>query len=201
MDRTTPSGVSAQSDIGATLAASGLRRFALPLVFAALVAVGSYIRVPIPGNPVPFTLQVVFVLLAGAFLTPRAAAASMGLFLSTGLLGVPVFSGGGAGPAYLLGPTGGYLVGFVAGASLCAWLIRGRADSIAGITLAMSVALLTIYVFGAAHLTVYLGGDLAAGIRLGILPFLPVGLAKLAIAVAVASAGSNLNPRSSDASR
>lgn len=179
--------------LGAIRSSAGARKVGLPILFAGLVALGSQIRVPIPGNPVPLTLQVIFVLLAGAFLRPAAAAVSMALFVTIGVLGAPVFAGGGAGLAYLLGPTGGYLAGFVAGAAVCSLVLQGRRASIPRTVLSMSIAMATIYALGALHLTAYLGGDLAAGFRLGVVPFLPAGLAKLAVAVAIASGTSGFS--------
>lgn len=174
-----------------------VRRLALPALFALLVCLGGYLRIPIPGNPVPVTLQVVFVMLAGAFLTPAMAAASMVLFVGAGLSGVPVFSGGGAGLAYLLGPTGGYVLGFVAGAALCAFIMRGRRDSFPLVVLGMLAGLMTIYGFGVLRLAVYLAGDAGMALRLGVVPFLSMDLLKVAAAAAVVAGTSSLLPKGS----
>jgi len=85
-------------------------------LFAALTAVGGVIRIPTP--PVPITLQTFFVYLAGDIIGSKKGAASQGLFLALGLMGVPVFSMGG-GPAYILQPTFGYILGF----PVAAWVI------------------------------------------------------------------------------
>jgi len=171
-----------------------LRRLVLPCLFAGLVAVGGYLRVPIPGNPVPLTLQVVFVLLAGAFMAPGAAAASMALFLAAGVLGAPVFAGAGAGFGYLAGPTGGYLLGFVAGATLGSLIIKGRRDSLPRTVFGMSVALLVIHLLGLLHLGLYLGGDLATAASYDA-PFAAADLLKLAAAAAVAVGSAAVMPR------
>src|SRR6267143_5569385 len=90
---------------------------ALPvLAFAFLTWVGARISVPLPMTPVPGTLQTLAVLLAGAILGARAGALSQASYVLMGMAGLPVFALPGSGPAYLLGPTGGYLVGFVAAA-------------------------------------------------------------------------------------
>jgi hypothetical protein len=81
--------------------AVGIVAFALATVFGAQVAV------PVPLTPVPITLQTLFVILAGVVMGPRAGAASMALYVGAGALGAPVFSNGGAGLGWLLGPTGG----------------------------------------------------------------------------------------------
>lgn len=92
---------------------------ALTGLFAALIAAGAFMQVTLPVQPVPmhFTMQFFFVLLAAFLLGPRRGAASVGLYLAVGLLGVPVFASGG-GPAYLLRPTFGFLLGFWAAAAV-----------------------------------------------------------------------------------
>lgn len=170
----------------------GLRGVGAVVLFAALVAAGSHVRIPIPGNPVPLTLQVIFVLLAGACLRPAVAASSMVLFVTVGLLGAPVFSGGGAGPAYLLGPTGGYLAGFVAGAAVCSLVLGGRRDRFGRVALAMASGITAIHVLGALHLAIYLGGDVGSALRLGVVPFLPADLFKILAAAAFVSGLSSM---------
>ena len=103
------------------------RELAISGLFAALIAAGAFIKITIPVQPFPmhFTLQWFFVLMAGFLLGSRAAAASVGTYLLIGLLGVPVFAAGG-GPAYLLRPTFGFLLGFLLAAwvigKLCEWM-------------------------------------------------------------------------------
>ncbi len=91
-------------------------------LFAALTAVGGYIAVPI--GPVPIVLSNLFVILAGLLLKPKWAAASMGIFLFLGAIGLPVFSGGKSGFAALFGPTGGFLFGFLASAFVISLICR-----------------------------------------------------------------------------
>ena len=82
-------------------------------LFATLTATGAYIVLPLPFTPVPFTLQLLFTLLSGLVLGPQDGAISQLVYMALGILGVPVFAGGNAGLGVLIGPTGGYLVGFV----------------------------------------------------------------------------------------
>jgi len=167
-----------------------MRRAALPVLFAALVAAGGFIRLHVPGNPIPFTLQVSFVLLAGAVLRPRAAFSSMALFVGGGLLGAPVFSGGAAGLAHLLGPSGGYLVGFLAAAPLEAWLLRRPHPGFLRACGAMAAAVLVIHMLGALHLTLFLGGAFGTALS-ATAQFLPLDLVKIAgVAALVAGTGS-----------
>ncbi len=115
------------SEIANSAVSSGLRAAGLILGGSALVAVCSHITVPLGFTPVPLTLQPFAVLLLGLLLTPRLAAATLGVYLLEGAAGLPVFAPGlvfGAGMAHLLGPTGGYLMAYPAAAALVAYLWR-----------------------------------------------------------------------------
>lgn len=98
---------------------------ALCAMFAVLLAVGGFLRIPLPG--VPLTLQSFFVFLAGLLLGKRRGAMACGVYLLVGLFGVPVFAQGG-GIGYLLQPTFGYLLGFIPGTFLIGWLREGSDD-------------------------------------------------------------------------
>lgn len=176
---------------GTTISRRALARRAAPVVvFAALIAAGGLVRVYVPGNPVPFTLQVAFVLLAGACLRPASALTAVSLFLAAGLAGAPVFAGGGAGPVYLIGPTGGYLVGFILAAPLISCLVSSRHDSFARVALAMGAGVLAIHAVGVLHLALYFGG--AFGLAWSnTVQFLPLDLVKIMAAAAFVSGGSS----------
>ena len=96
------------------------------ITFSILTAIGAQIE--IPNQPVPYTLQTFFVLLAGAFLGKRNGAASMGLYLLLGAIGMPVFSSGAFGLSRILGPTGGYLLSFPIAAFVVGYLARLRQE-------------------------------------------------------------------------
>lgn len=89
------------------------RNMILCALFAALTAVGAFIRIPLPG--IPITLQTMFVLLAGLLLGAKSGAVSVAVYVILGLIGLPIFTQGG-GPGYVLVPTFGYLIGFILGA-------------------------------------------------------------------------------------
>jgi biotin transport system substrate-specific component len=93
-----------------------LRELVLITLFAALTALGARVTIPLPFTPVPVTLQVLFPLLAGLLLGGKRGALSQAEYVAAGLAGFPVFAKGGSGLAYLFGPTGGYLLGFIAAA-------------------------------------------------------------------------------------
>jgi biotin transport system substrate-specific component len=129
------------------------------LGFAALTALGARLSVPLPGLVVPMTLQPVAVLLAGAVLGSRAGAASQVAYLAAGVMGLPVFAAGG-GAAYLLGPTGGYLLAFPIAAAI-AGLAGKRSGSWIGAALALGAALVVIHLGGLSWLAI-IGGESAS---------------------------------------
>lgn len=79
-------------------------------LFATLIAIGAFIKIPVP--MVPFTLQLLFTTLAALLLGPKLGTISVGIYLLIGLMGIPVFTKGG-GPSYIFQPTFGYLIGFL----------------------------------------------------------------------------------------
>lgn len=136
--------------------------------FAAATALGA--RVEIPNVPVPYTLQTLFVLLAGAFLGPRNGAISMMLYLAVGALGAPVFSSGGFGLAKLVGPTGGYLAAFPIAAALVGYLVHHSARY-AAVLGSMFAGLLLIFTLGTMHLYSFYIQDFSTAFASGFLIF------------------------------
>jgi len=155
-----------------------------------LVALAAQVTIRLPFSPVPVTGQTLAVLLVGALLGSRRGAASMLAYLVEGLIGLPVYAGGASGLAYAMGPTGGYLVGFVAAAFVTGWLAERGWDRRAGTTaLAMLAGNVTIYAFGLPWLAIYVGRQAAA---LGLLPYIVGDVAKLALATLSLPIGWNL---------
>jgi len=152
--------------------------------FALALTAAAQITIPLPGTPVPFTLQPFIVVLAGLMLGPVAGAASMVLYLVAGAAGLPVFSPVGApGILRFIGPTGGYLVAYPV-AAWAAGTIGARQEHIARRFLGACVGIAMIFVGGIAHLSVYTGSIVDA-VRLGITPFLLLDVVKAAIAAAI----------------
>lgn len=151
-----------------------VRRVAAVLGFAVLTAIGARIAVPLPGTPVPFTFEVVAVLAAGFLLGPKLGAASQLTYLAAGAAGLPVFAAGG-GLAYLLGPTGGYLLAYPAAALVVGLVCHGRGIGWQTTGLLAGVAL--IYLGGVAWLAPALG--LGPAIAVGAAPFVLVDLLKV----------------------
>jgi biotin transport system substrate-specific component len=154
--------------------------------FAAMMAVGAQIAIPIPGTPVPFTLQPLAVVLAGLCLGPAAGAASMALYLLIGALGAPVFSPIGApGVLRLIGPTGGYLLAAPAAAAI-AGLIARRFPAFGGRVLAAFLGIATLYLGGVAQLEL-LTGSLERAAAMGTVPFILADLGKVLVAAVISS--------------
>ena len=145
------------------------------LVYASMLgaatAAGAYMIVPLP--PVPITLQTLFMALAAVLLGPRLGALSQVVYVLLGLIGLPVFAGGKAGLGVLLGPTGGYLVGFVAGAYATGFLVH-RMPRPGALRIALAVALgyLVVYVPGVIQLSLVAELSLLKAVSVGALPFL-----------------------------
>lgn len=158
-----------------------LRRALAVVAFAALTAAGARVALPLPGTPVPFTFQVAAVLLAGFLLGPRLGAASQGAYLAAGLAGLPVFAAGG-GAAYLLGPTGGYLLAYPLAAAAVGW-IAGRGSGLGSDVAGLAAGVAVIYAGGVAWLGVATGPE--AALAAGVLPFLVPDLLKALLALLV----------------
>ncbi len=146
-----------------------------------LVALSAQVAFPLPFSPVPVTAQTLAVLLVGALLGSVRGGISMLLYLAQGMAGLPVFAVGGAGVAYFLGPTGGYLLGFVAGAALTGLLAERGWDRRIGTTLlAMLLGTAAIYAAGLAWLALFTRAENVLSV--GLYPFLPGAVVKIAAA-------------------
>lgn len=138
-------------------------------LFAALMVVGTYIKIPV--GPVPIVLANFFVVLAGALLGSRWGAASVGIFLFLGLIGLPVFSQGG-GVAALIGPTGGYLFGYLIAAFVTGLICEHGSSRSVGDLLGFAAGAAVIYLIGLPWLKLSLHLSWGRAIEVGILPFL-----------------------------
>ena len=160
------------------------RRALAAVLGAALVAVSAQFAIPVPGTPVPVTLQVPAVLIVGGLLGPRLGAMSMAIYLAFGAAGLPVFAPMGVpGVARLFGPTGGYLLAYPLAAALVG-LVVGRGKSWAMLALGLVAGLAAIHLGGIAQLAI-LSGDWRAAVAIGSVPFLWFDVVKLAIAGAI----------------
>jgi len=153
-------------------------------VLAGAAAMAVAARIKLPTVPVEITAQTLAVLLIGALLGPQRGALSLLVYLAAGAAGAPIFTAGG-GPWYLLGPKGGYLVGFVPAAYVAGVLTRRAwCQSAAGRVLALVIADADLFAFGLAWLAILpLGGK--GLLMAGLVPFIPGEVLKITIAAAV----------------
>ena len=156
----------------------------LAALMTALTAVCAQIQIPLP--PVPVSLATLCVYLCGALLAPRYAAYAMASYALLGLCGVPVLSGFAAGPSALLGPTGGYIAGYVLSAPAIALLLRRTGFTPRGLALSMACGALLCCLTGTLWFLFVTGSSLSASLAACVLPFLPGEAAKIAAAVMLA---------------
>jgi biotin transport system substrate-specific component len=155
-------------------------------LFAALIAVGALVALPF--GPVPFTFQTLVVLLAGMVLGPRLAPVSVLVYLLLGLV-APVYAGGQGGVGVLLGPTGGYLVGFVPAAWVVGVIAHRGSPSLTRFTVAGLAGLVPVYALGATWLALHLEMRGVWGVLVaGVLQFVPLDAVKALVAAGLARA-------------
>lgn len=162
------------------------RRLVAIVLAAGSIALGAQIDVPFV--PVPFSLQTLFVVLAGLLLGARDAALVVVVYAVAGLAGLPVLAGGGAGVERFFGPTGGYLIGFLPLAVLAARARRGDPPRVtwARGLLWGGLGHVVLFASGVFWLAVARSLSPAEALRLGMVPFLPGALIKLVAAIALA---------------
>ena len=160
-------------------ATSAVTKAALVVFGSLLLAVSAQFKIPL--YPVPVTGQTLVVLLIGMTYGPRLGGITMAAYLFEGALGLPVFAGGAAGVAVLMGPTGGYLFGFLlAGVSTGYLAERGMGRTVVSTIAAMVIGNSVIYLCGAVWLANFIGFGQA--ITAGVLPFLYGDALKLIVA-------------------
>lgn len=148
-------------------------------IFAALIVVLGMVTIPIPGG-VPITAQTLGVMLAGAVLGPRKAPLAVSLVLALAAIGLPVLAGGRGGLGVFVGPTAGYLVGWVFGALVIGLIVHGRRITWWRVALGAVVGgIIVVYLFGIPVQALVLDVDLAPT-ALSSLVFLPGDLLKAA---------------------
>ncbi len=164
-----------------------LVRAATIAIFTALTALSARITIPLPFTPVPITLQVLMVLLAGLTLGAKEGALSQIIYVAVIAIGLPV-DAQGIGAAVFASATAGYLIGFVPAAFISGWLTEKSARgnrSWSFIASLMGVAVIDFV--GTTWLTIgFLGGDWGKGWSLGVVPFIVVDVIKGVIAVSCA---------------
>ncbi|MDR1048085.1 MAG: biotin transporter BioY [Treponema sp.] len=163
----------------------------LAALFAALTAAGTFISIPLPFSPVPIVLQNLFAMLSGLVLGPVTGSGAVALYLVAGAIGFPVFTGASGGFVHLIGPTGGFLFGYLLSAftsGLIAGKPRaGKKSPLWRIILASAAGMLIIYVPGVIRLKFALDSGWAGALAAGFFPFLIGDLIKAVSAVIIAA--------------
>lgn len=160
-----------------------------PALVAALVAVGALIVVPF--GPVPVTLQTLAVAVAALVLSPVEAFAAMAVYVGLGAVGLPVFSGGASGAGVLIGPTGGFIAGFVVAAPLGAAIRRAVAHAaparvVAGDLLALLAVITVTYLCGWFRFAAVTDVSMAEAFPVAVAPFVAPDVLKAAAGLTVA---------------
>lgn len=148
------------------------------------IALCAQISLPLPFSPVPLSLQTFAVMMVGGMLGSRKGAISVLLYLAESMLGMPVLAGGIADPLALIGPKGGYLMGFVFQAYLSGWFAeRMHVFGKSGLMLGLFVAYALVLATGTLWLSQFVGFSNA--IIMGALPFIPGAIAKILVVVSL----------------
>jgi biotin transport system substrate-specific component len=153
-------------------------------LLAALTAAGAYLSIPI--GPVPIILQNMFVLLSGLLLGSRWGLASVGVYILAGACGLPVFAGGLGGISRIVGPTGGYLLGYLPGVFITGLIAEKTGQKMIYDVIAMICGTIIIYSCGLIWLKVLTGMTSAKTLAVGMYPFLIGDALKIAAAAAIA---------------
>ncbi len=148
-------------------------------LFAAVTAVLGIISIPLPFSPVPVSGQSLGIMLAGSILTLRQALYSVLTFVLVGVIGIPVFSGLVGGVGIVIGPRGGYYLGFLIGVAVIS-MLKGQNNSLWRLALANGIGgIIIVYFFGTLWLSFITGIELEKALTIGALPFIPGDLFKV----------------------
>jgi len=155
-----------------------IRQMTMISFFSALTAAGAFISIPI--QPVPFSLQTLFTLLAGMMLGSVSGALSQIIYILLGVIGLPVFAGFKSGLGILLGPTGGFLFGFV----IAAYIVGKITEIIKEMNIFYyffigCFGILIIYLIGIAQLSIVASIEIKKALVIGALPYFPGDILKV----------------------
>jgi biotin transport system substrate-specific component len=165
---------------------SQLRMLVFASLLAALMTAGAYISIPL--GPVPIVLQNMFVFLAGLLLGSRWGLASVGVYLLAGACGLPVFAGGMGGIGRIVGPTGGYLIGYLPAVFITGYISAKGGARIGYDILAMIGGTIILYACGVTWLKTLTEMPWAKALAVGMFPFLIGDALKIVAAAVIARA-------------
>ena len=160
------------------------RKLLFALFMAGFTGISAQVRIPLGFTPVPVTGQVFAVLLSGILLGHGFGAISMLFYLAAGFAGMPWFTGGQGG--LLIGPTTGYLIGFIPAAALIGWLFeKKRMHNFLSIMISMIIGILIIYIFGALNFALFMKTSFRTTLTMAVLPFVAFDMMKAIIAAGI----------------
>lgn len=161
------------------------KQLVLIALFSAIICVSSLISIPI--GAVPISLQSLAIMIAGLCLKPKEAASSVLVYILIGAVGIPVFAGAKSGVGVLVGPTGGYIVGFLVGAFVISKFVEKK-FSLQNAALGLFLGgLVVVYLIGVCWLCYQTNMPIEKAIKVGMLIFIPGDLFKMVIAYAISS--------------
>ena len=155
--------------------------------FILATTLGAYIRIPVPGTPVPITLQTFFVVLSGAVLGSRLGLFSQIGYILLGAIGIPVFQGYAFGATHIFGATGGYLIGFMAASFLAGKILEKESQDLFRIAASFAISNIVLYTSGVLWLMLIYRIGFINALAIGVLPFFTVELAKIFLAAVLYS--------------
>jgi biotin transport system substrate-specific component len=175
---------------------AAVRDVALVVGAALLTALCAQIVVPLGFSPVPVTGQTFAVLLTAAALGPLRGLLGQALYVLLGFVGLPFYSDASSGPQVLFGATGGYLIGFVVAGAVVGWCARRGLDrDVRSAAVAFLLGSVVIYAIGVPWLAVVADMTLGEAVVAGLLPFIPGGILKAALAAGLLPAAWRLTRR------
>lgn len=160
-------------------------------LFTALTIALSLVAIPLPFTPIPVTGQTIAVILSGALLGSKLGGLSQALYMLIGIVGIPVFSGSRGGPSIILGPTGGFIWGFILTSYVVGkitevgYIILQKHSTIVLITAFLLGGIGVLYTIGVAQLAIVLQLNIPEALAVGALPFIPGDLFKIGIATTI----------------
>ena len=157
-------------------------------LFIALISVCSFWAFPIPFAPAPITMQTFAIFLVGLSLGKKSGSIAVFIYILMGLLGIPVFSGFGAGIGHLLGITGGFIIGFIPASFMIGYIKeiltkKLHIDMIISASISCIIGLLIIYFFGVVRFAMIANSNFISGFLLVALPYFPADLIKMLLAI------------------
>ena len=158
-----------------------LKRMIVISLLAAILSISAFISIPLSFSTVPFTLQSLMLMVIALSMPISISFYTVGLYLLLGLIGLPVFSNGTAGLPILLGPTGGYLIGFLL-STLVIGFIKEKLDYFFGYFIAALLGgVVVVYACGVLGLMFVLNIDFNRAFTIGVIPFIPFDLIKVLV--------------------